>query len=60
MKGGHRYAANFCRAARLISTEPFSATMIVGAFVLIEVTAGITPPRPPREKRLGGKSEAPK
>jgi hypothetical protein len=31
-----------CRAASLIIAAPFSAIMIVGAFVLVEVTAGIT------------------
>jgi hypothetical protein len=32
-----RYAASLCRAA-----APFSAIMILGALVLVEVTAGIT------------------
>ena len=36
------YAAIFCRAAPLIIAAPFSAIMIVGALVLVEVTAGIT------------------
>ena len=36
------YAASLCRAAPLISVAPFSAIMIVGALVLVEVTAGIT------------------
>ena len=36
------YAASRCRAAPLIIAAPFSAIMIVGAFVLVEVTAGIT------------------
>src|ERR1700730_18415786 len=37
-----RYAAILCRAAPLIIVAPFSAIMIVGALVLVEVTAGIT------------------
>ena len=36
------YAASRCRAAPLIIAAPFSAIMIVGALVLVEVTAGIT------------------
>ena len=40
--GPLRYAASLCRAAPLISVAPFSAIMIVGALVLVEVTAGIT------------------
>ena len=36
------YAASLCRTAPLIIVAPFSATMIVGALVLVEVTAGIT------------------
>src|ERR1700739_309910 len=36
------YAASTFRAAALISAAPFSAIMIVGASVLVEVTAGIT------------------
>ncbi len=36
------YAAIFCRAAPLIIAAPFSAIMMVGALVLVEVTAGIT------------------
>ena len=36
------YAAIRCRAAPLIIAAPFSAIMIVGALVLVEVTAGIT------------------
>src|SRR5208282_5360244 len=36
------YAAILCRAAPLIIAAPFSAIMIVGALVLVEVTAGIT------------------
>jgi hypothetical protein len=39
---GLRYAASLCGAAPLSSAAPFSAIMIVGAFVLVEVTAGIT------------------
>ena len=37
-----RYAAIRCRDAPLISVAPFSAIMMVGALVLVEVTAGIT------------------
>ena len=37
-----RYAANLSRVAPLIIAAPFSAIMIVGALVLVEVTAGIT------------------
>ena len=37
-----RYAASLCCAAPLIIAAPFSAIMIVGALVLVEVTAGIT------------------
>src|SRR6201987_1277410 len=37
-----RYAAVRCRAAPFIMTAPFSAIMIVGALVLVEVMAGIT------------------
>src|ERR1700739_4457005 len=37
-----RYAASLCRAAALIIAAPFSAIMIVGALVLVEVTAGMT------------------
>jgi hypothetical protein len=36
------YAANLCRAVPLIIAAPFSAIMIVGALVLVEVTDGIT------------------
>jgi hypothetical protein len=36
------YAAILCRAASFIILAPFSAIMIVGAFVLVDVTAGIT------------------
>jgi hypothetical protein len=36
------YAAIRCRAAPLIIAARFSAIMIVGALVLVEVTAGIT------------------
>src|SRR5262249_53516218 len=39
---GTAYAASFCRAAALISAAPFSAIMIVGALVLVELTAGMT------------------
>src|SRR6185312_913702 len=40
---GHRsYAASLSRAAARIIAAPFSAIMIVGALVLVEVTAGIT------------------
>ena len=35
-------AANFSRAPALIIAAPFSAIMIVGALVLVELTAGIT------------------
>jgi hypothetical protein len=35
------YAAILCRAAPFISAAPFSAIMIVGALVLVELTAGI-------------------
>jgi hypothetical protein len=34
------YAANLCRAAPFMIAAPFSAILIVGAFVLVEVTAG--------------------
>jgi hypothetical protein len=37
-----RYAASLCRAAPFIIAAPFSAIMIVGELVLVEVTAGIT------------------
>ena len=37
-----RYLAILCRAAPIIVASPFSAIMIVGALVLVEVTAGIT------------------
>jgi hypothetical protein len=37
-----RYAAILRRAAPLIIVAPFSAIMIVGALVLVEVTAGVT------------------
>ena len=36
------YAAILCRAAPLMIAAAFSAIMIVGALVLVEVTAGIT------------------
>src|SRR6476646_10293411 len=36
------YAASRSRAAALIIAAPFSAFMMVGALVLVEVTAGIT------------------
>jgi hypothetical protein len=36
-----RYAASLWRAASLIIAAPFSAIMIVGPLVLVEVTAGI-------------------
>ena len=36
------YAANLCRVVPLMIAAPFSAIMIVGALVLVEVTAGIT------------------
>src|ERR1051326_3143742 len=36
------YAAIRWRAPRLIIAAPFSAIMIVGALVLVEVTAGMT------------------
>src|SRR5262249_21707351 len=36
------YAASLWRAAPLLIAAPFSAIMIVGALVLVEVTAGIT------------------
>ena len=35
-------AASFSRAPALIIAAPFSAIMIVGALVLVELTAGIT------------------
>ena len=35
-------AANRCRAEALIMVAAFSAIMMVGAFVLVEVTDGIT------------------
>jgi hypothetical protein len=38
---GHQ-AASFSRALALIIAAPFSAIMIVGALVLVELTAGIT------------------
>jgi hypothetical protein len=34
-------AASLCRTAALIIAAPFSAIMIVGALVLVEVTVGI-------------------
>ena len=37
-----RHVAILCRAAPIIVASPFSAIMIVGALVLVEVTAGIT------------------
>jgi hypothetical protein len=37
-----RYAANLCLSTPFIIAAPFSAIMIVGALVLVEVTAGIT------------------
>jgi hypothetical protein len=36
------YAAILCRAALFIIAAPLSAIMIVGAFVLVDVTVGIT------------------
>jgi len=39
---GIPYAANLWRAAPLMIAAPFSAIIIVGAFVLVEVTAGMT------------------
>src|SRR4051794_37446550 len=36
------YAANACRAAPRIIAAPFSAIMMVGALVLVEVTDGMT------------------
>src|SRR5213082_2453135 len=36
------HAASFCRASPNIIAAPFSAIMIVGALVLVEVTVGIT------------------
>jgi hypothetical protein len=36
------FSARLCRAAPLMIAAPFSAIMIVGALVLVEVTAGIT------------------
>ena len=41
-RGRVLYAASFRRAAPLIMEAPFSAIMIVGASVLVEVTARIT------------------
>jgi hypothetical protein len=38
---GLRYAANLCRAAPLMIAAPFSAIMMVGALVLVELTAGM-------------------
>ena len=35
------YAASFSRAAALIIAAPFSAIMMVGALVLVELTAGM-------------------
>lgn len=35
-------AASFSRALALIIAAPFSAIMIVGAFVFVELTAGMT------------------
>jgi hypothetical protein len=37
---GLSHAANCCRAARLMIAAPFSAIMMVGALVLVELTAG--------------------
>jgi hypothetical protein len=42
MNNSDRYAASLCRAAPFIIAAPFSSVMIVGAFVLVEVTADIT------------------
>jgi len=39
---GLRYAAILCCAAALMIAAPFSAIMMVGTLVLIEMTAGIT------------------
>jgi hypothetical protein len=39
---GRGQAASFSRALALIIAAPFSAIMIVGAFVFVELTAGIT------------------
>src|SRR6202011_1829044 len=36
------HAARFCRASSRIIAAPFSAIMMVGALVLVEVTVGIT------------------
>ena len=36
------HAASFWRASSAIMAAPFSAIMIVGALVLVEVTVGIT------------------
>src|ERR1700719_53139 len=36
------HAARFCRASSRIIVAPFSAIMMVGALVLVEVTVGIT------------------
>ena len=43
-----RHAASPCRASPLIIAVHFSAIMIVGAFVFVEVTAGITEASLPR------------
>src|SRR5215469_10096121 len=39
---GGGYAASRCRAAAMTAAAPFSAIMMVGALVLVEVTVGIT------------------
>jgi hypothetical protein len=41
-EGNEHYAASRCFAVARIISAPFSAIMIVGAFVLVEVTLGIT------------------
>ena len=45
MKSGDCYAASLCPTGSLIFAAPLSAVMIVGAVVLVEVTAGITEAR---------------
>jgi hypothetical protein len=40
------YAASRCRSAALIIAAPFSAIMVVGALVLVELTAGVDHAQP--------------
>jgi len=47
-----RYAASLCRAVPLMIAASFPAIMIVGALVLVEVTAGITEASMTRSPRV--------